>query len=45
MAELVFRLPFTAVKNKWQIASQAKQGCSENSKFLKSFYDQHFLKV
>ena len=32
MTELVFRIPFMAVENKWQIASQAKQACSENSK-------------
>ena len=37
LAKLVFRIPFMTVKSKWQIASQAKQGCSENSKFSKSF--------
>ena len=26
ITELVFRMPFMTVKNKWQIASQAKQG-------------------
>ena len=35
---MVPRIPFMAVKNKWQIVSQAKQGWSENSKFSKSFY-------
>ena len=38
MTELVFRIPFMSVKNKWQIASLTKQGCPENSKFSKSFY-------
>ena len=30
MTKLMPRLPLMAMKNKWQIASHAKQGCSEN---------------
>ena len=39
MTELVFRTPFMAMKNKWQISSQAKQGCFGNSRFSESLYD------
>ena len=45
MTKLVLRIPFMVVKIKWQIASQTKQGCSENSKFSKAFYDKQLFEV
>ena len=37
MTELVSGKPFMEVKSKWQIASQAKWGCSEKLKIFKIF--------